>query len=99
MKELINNEVDFSQAKCATKSDAWEIFFPEGKDVPAKTSYAKALCGQCPVAVACFISAMAKGDDLHGIWGKTTPAERKYMRKDINMFKLHIKSISNQTAK
>jgi hypothetical protein len=93
MKELINNEIDLSQAKCATKSDAWEIFFPEGKDVPAKIGYAKALCGQCPVAVACFISAMAKGDDLHGIWGKSTQGERKHMRKNIDMLQLHIKSL------
>ena len=94
MDELLNDNIDYSQAKCATKSNPWEIFFPEGENVTAKIGYAKALCGQCPVVVACFTSAMAKGDDLHGIWGKSTQAERKYMRKDINMLKLHIKSIS-----
>jgi hypothetical protein len=94
MDEILDDSVDLSQAKCATKSDAWEIFFPEGKDIPAKTAYAKALCGQCPVAVACFLSAMAKGDELHGIWGRTTKVERKYMRKDLNMLELHIKRLS-----
>lgn len=95
MDTPLNDEIDYSQAKCATKSDAWEIFFPEGKDVPAKTQYAKELCNQCPVVVACFTNAMSKGDELHGIWGKTTQSERKRMRKDISLLKLHIKSISN----
>lgn len=95
MDELINNEIDYSQAKCATKSDAWEIFFPEGKDVPAKIRYAKALCGQCPVAVACFTSAMAKGNELNGVWGMSTQLERNRMRKDINLLEVHIKSLNN----
>lgn len=95
MDELINNEIDYSQAKCATKSDAWEIFFPEGKEVPAKIRYAKALCGQCPVAVACLTKAMSMGPELNGVWGMTTQIERNRMRKDINLLELHIKSLNN----
>lgn len=91
----MEDNIDYSQAKCATKSNAWEIFFPEGKDIPAKTEYAKSICAQCPVVVACFTSAMTKGNELHGIWGKTTQVERNRMRKDINLLELHIKSISN----
>lgn len=95
MEELIDNEVDYSQAKCATKSDAWEIFFPEGKEVPAKIRYAKALCSQCPVAVACFNKAMNMGPEVNGVWGMTTQIERNRMRKDVNLRELHIKSLSN----
>jgi hypothetical protein len=94
MDELLNDDIDYSQAKCATKSNAWEIFFPEGEQVTAKIGYAKALCAQCPVVVACFTNAMAKGKELHGIWGKTTQVERNNMRKDVNLLELHIKSIS-----
>ena len=93
MKELIDDSVDFTQAKCATKSDAWEIFFPEGKEVPAKIRYAKALCGQCPVAIACLTKAMGMGAELNGIWAGTTQIERNRMRKDLNLLELHVKSL------
>jgi hypothetical protein len=95
MNELLDESVDLSQAKCATKSDAWEIFFPEGKDIPAKIRYAKAICSQCPVAIACFNKAMGMGADLNGVWAGTTQAERNNMRKNLDLRELHIKSLNN----
>lgn len=57
-----------------------EIFFPpEGVDEPElrrREVAAKEICAGCSVRVLCLLSAMVAGDQ-HGIWGGTTPAERR----------------------
>ena len=39
---------------------------------------AKAICAQCPVKQQCLDHAL-EFDERHGIWGGTTPSERRMM--------------------
>ena len=42
----------------------------------AREHRAKAVCRRCPVVLACREYAVENGES-HGIWGATTPAERR----------------------
>lgn len=59
-----------------------ELFFPEGDGVPARrqTAMAKEVCAACPVRSACLDWALTVGES-HGIWGGTTPEERRMLRR------------------
>jgi hypothetical protein len=52
-----------------------ELFFPAASE-PADT--AVALCRTCDVQGACLAWALEVGD-CHGVWGATTPRERRAM--------------------
>jgi WhiB family redox-sensing transcriptional regulator len=58
-----------------------EIFFPIGSVGPAldQIDEAKRICGQCRVDAECLAFALETGQD-HGVWGGTTPEERRVMR-------------------
>ncbi len=70
--------VNFEDAACT--EDDTDIFFPEGTDVKGKTALAKAICASCPIAAACLQYALATNEEF-GIWGGTTPEERKRGRR------------------
>lgn len=55
-----------------------EIFFPIGTAGAAlqQVSEAKALCARCQVAAHCLDEALRLGQN-HGVWGGTTPEERR----------------------
>lgn len=52
-----------------------ETFFPAATEAP---DMAVAVCGGCAVRGACLAWALEVGDN-HGIWGGTTPRERRAM--------------------
>ncbi|GAA1714726.1 WhiB family transcriptional regulator [Brachybacterium phenoliresistens] len=52
------------------------IFFPSKG---GSTTAARKVCGSCPVRAECL--ELALQDTLDGIWGGTTPNERKAMRR------------------
>ena len=57
-----------------------EAWWPDHKDVddlPART--AVSACRQCPAAAPCLAYALA-ADHQYGIWGGTTPEERRALR-------------------
>ncbi len=59
-----------------------ELFYPisdagPGRDVMAE---AKRICHRCPVAAACLDWALRAGEPA-GVWGGTTPEERRYLRR------------------
>ena len=54
----------------------------EGEGQTYMTNRAKEVCNRCPVIEECLGYAMKHGEVL-GVWGGTTPAERKRMRKAI----------------
>lgn len=56
-----------------------EVFFPR-KITPAAVDYAKTHCRRCPALGPCLAYAMA--NELDGIWGGTTAAERLEMQPD-----------------
>lgn len=76
----------FLEARQATPDPAWrtkgqcrtvdpEIFFP----LPTEPAdMALALCQSCPVRSECLRAALEAGD-CEGVWGATTPRERRAM--------------------
>lgn len=54
-----------------------EVFFPTSMD---DAGPALALCRECPVLGPCLAAALDAGD-TDGVWGATTPDERRMMRQ------------------
>jgi WhiB family transcriptional regulator, redox-sensing transcriptional regulator len=69
------------QAACREPGVDAELFFPVSESGPAlrEIAAAKAICARCPVAAACRDWALRSGE-VAGIWGGTTPAERRLLR-------------------
>jgi WhiB family redox-sensing transcriptional regulator len=57
-----------------------EMFFPEDYEDRGVTERAKSICKSCPLTLDCLEYAMSDAS-LDGIWGGTTPRERKNMRR------------------
>jgi len=73
----MNEMFDMTDAACATADP--ELFFPDGTaGRAAKTMQAKEICATCPIVVQCLQYAILNQED--GIWGGTTPSERKQMK-------------------
>ncbi|HVB26442.1 MAG TPA: WhiB family transcriptional regulator [Mycobacteriales bacterium] len=53
-----------------------ELFFPNSAEDPAP---ALAVCARCPVRAPCLAAALDSGEP-DGVWGGTTPEERRPMR-------------------
>lgn len=64
----------------ACKSVDPEMFFPEDYEDRKSVFEAKAICQSCPLTSACLVYAI-KDSSLEGIWGGTTPKERRNMRR------------------
>lgn len=54
-----------------------ELFFPATID---DAGYARQACRTCSVAGPCLATALDAGD-VEGVWGATTPEERRLMRQ------------------
>lgn len=65
---------DVLTALCA-QTDPETFFPPKGHSSQA----AKRVCASCPIRSRCLQVAMAN-PDLDGIWGGTTPGERRRLR-------------------
>lgn len=66
-------------AKAACRGMAEEdIFFPDRSHGPNGADAAKAVCAGCPVRVECLEHAL-EAQEEYGVWGGTTPAERRRM--------------------
>ncbi|TYC15506.1 WhiB family transcriptional regulator [Actinomadura syzygii] len=60
-----------------------DLFFPIGYSAPvlkAQEDAAKAICANCPVKAECLSWALQVGEP-DGVWGGTTPEERRYLRR------------------
>jgi WhiB family redox-sensing transcriptional regulator len=70
------------QAACREPGVDAELFFPVSESGPAlrEIAAAKAICSRCPVVGACRDWALRSGE-IAGIWGGTTPAERRLLRR------------------
>lgn len=58
-----------------------ELFYPVSVAGPAEEQVeeAKRVCAGCPVTADCLSWALRAGEPA-GIWGGTTPEERRYLR-------------------
>lgn len=66
-------------ARCAQRDQDPELWFPTNGD-RATAERAKAICRICPVRSACLEWALA-ANERTGIWGGTTPNERRALRR------------------
>lgn len=57
-----------------------ELFFPEDYEDRKAVHSAKKVCSECPLTTACLTYALSN-PELDGVWGATTPRERKNMRR------------------
>lgn len=76
MKALQDNE----GAEC---EQVPEIFFPYGFDMQMydlEIKSAKTICNRCPIKNDCLDYAL-EADEPFGIWGGTTPADRRQLKK------------------
>jgi WhiB family redox-sensing transcriptional regulator len=68
-------------ALCA--QTAPDMFFP-GKGDGATARVTKRTCTRCDVQAQCLAYALAQSEDPDGIWGGTSPKERRAMRRQAN---------------
>ncbi|HEX9992492.1 MAG TPA: WhiB family transcriptional regulator [Acidimicrobiales bacterium] len=66
------------RGNCAGTDPA--IFFPKPGD-PAATKKAKEVCSDCPVRGECLEFVLWSPDGRWGVWGGTTPLERRRLRR------------------
>ena len=76
---------DAWQVKAACRGPQALVFFPpstfERKDEKQdRERRAKAICATCPDKAECLAWALRVGEPV-GIWGGTTPEERRYLRR------------------
>jgi WhiB family redox-sensing transcriptional regulator len=64
------------QAAC--RGTETEIFFPATPDEEAE---ALSICATCPVRAQCLDYAV-RNRETYGIWGGTTPEQRRRMRRE-----------------
>jgi WhiB family redox-sensing transcriptional regulator len=64
-------------ARAACRGVDTEIFFPTTSDEEAE---ALAICAECPVRAQCLEYAL-RGRESNGIWGGTTPEQRRRIRR------------------
>lgn len=65
----------YKTAACLDPSIDINWFWPERGD---GTSQAKAVCATCPVVTECLNYGI---NEIHGIWGGTSPMERRRLRR------------------
>ncbi|MDX6741914.1 WhiB family transcriptional regulator [Actinocorallia sp. A-T 12471] len=77
-KEADDHWTDLSE--CAGSDP--ELFYPISEFGPARAQVAEAkrICFRCAVAAECLDWALRAGEPV-GIWGGTTPEERRYLRR------------------
>lgn len=61
-----------------------ELFFPVSSVGPggSDAELAKAICRSCPVRQECLTWALRAGE-ADGVWGGTTPEDRRYLRREL----------------
>ncbi|GAA3550538.1 hypothetical protein GCM10022419_033470 [Nonomuraea rosea] len=68
----------------ACQDEDRELFFPPsyGPAYDEQVVKARAVCGRCPLAAACLRYALDHGELTYGIWGGTTPNQRKALVRE-----------------
>ena len=65
-----------AEGYCHNKPHLTHLFF---SDDPSEQASAKRMCNVCPVRAMCLLGALERNERF-GIWGGTTPADRKRIR-------------------
>lgn len=73
MLPLIETPDWIAEGTCHNKPHLTFLFF---SDDPYDQAQAKSMCARCPVASFCLVAALERRERF-GIWGNTTPADRR----------------------
>ncbi|YCK42656.1 WhiB family transcriptional regulator [Actinomadura sp. ATCC 39365] len=67
--------------RAACQDEDPELFFPAGYSETYAREIEKAVgvCGRCPLSAACLRYALDQGEIEHGIYGGTTPEQRRQL--------------------
>jgi WhiB family redox-sensing transcriptional regulator len=65
-------------AQAACRGTDTEIFYPVTPDEEAE---ALSICATCPVRAQCLDDAI-RNREIYGIWGGTTPEQRRRIRRE-----------------
>lgn len=97
------NTVDtswYERARCRNLAikiqDGGEYFFPDCKQQQKQSRLARTFCFECSVRHDCLMTALEANELVDGIWGGTTPRERRQLKKASSkpaMFKALLDSI------
>ena len=68
-------------AACASHETDYWFADGRGSEARAATATAIAICESCPVQPLCLADALKRREE-YGIWGGTTPPQRRRMLKD-----------------
>ncbi len=77
--KMIESEFEEWREGAACLDDVEGIFFPDDGNV-GSIRRAKGVCAGCPVVDECLMYAIETGQS-DGIWGGTTPRERRKLRR------------------
>jgi WhiB family transcriptional regulator, redox-sensing transcriptional regulator len=77
LEELVRRPAWHRQAACRGVGTA-AFIIGQGAQYEKR---ARRVCAGCPVRQECLETALAHGDTMTGLWGGTTPTERKQMRR------------------
>jgi WhiB family redox-sensing transcriptional regulator len=78
VSEELSDEPWMAEGAC--RGSDVDVFFPPfGGDAASFADRAKAVCRTCPVIHLCLEFALRE-NERHGVWGGTTPKERRRMR-------------------
>jgi WhiB family redox-sensing transcriptional regulator len=70
-----------AEGVCTSKPWLTYLFF---SDQPGEQAEAKAMCHRCPVAAHCLVDAI-RNNEKFGIFGGTSPADRRRLKASINL--------------
>src|SRR5664280_1333426 len=76
LRDRINRPAWMDRGAC--RRESLDAFFPSRG---VSTATAKAVCADCVVKTPCLDYALSESD-LAGVWGGTSPEERRQMRRD-----------------
>jgi len=74
-------------AKCRGMKPSF--FWPEF-GVPASLAAALAVCSECPVRIECLAAGLNELDHSGGIWGGTTPEQRRVIRRKVAKYRRRV---------
>lgn len=57
------------------------MFYPDIDDKAPDYRLAKSICARCPVKPECLVYGMSGEHGAWGVWGGTTPNERRKIRR------------------
>lgn len=78
MSEVKQSDNWEDMAACSDYTWSPDVFFRD-KD-QRSIEIAKSICRRCPVVEQCLKSAL-ENNEIYGVWGGTTPKERRRLRR------------------